>query len=64
MSDIEHDYTDEIVCPYCGAIHGDSWEYFRDGNDDAEIKCQSCGKDFAATMDISVSYSTERKEEK
>jgi DNA-directed RNA polymerase subunit RPC12/RpoP len=52
---VEHEYTKEIVCPYCGYEQGDSWEY--DGECD-ELECAECGKKFHYSRDISVSYST------
>ena len=59
MSKIEHEYTFEIVCPYCGYEHGDSWEQ---SGDDGDIDCDECGKEFTYNRDIEVSYSTEKKE--
>lgn len=57
MSDnIHHEYTNEIVCPYCGEEHGDSWER----NDEGMDICQNCGKEFAYSRIITVEYSTEK----
>jgi len=59
---IDHEYTRNIVCPYCGHEDEDSWEYnMRDG-DEEEIICDVCWGIFRATCDVSVTYSTERKE--
>ena len=55
--EIEHKYTDEIVCPFCGYEHGDSWER-RD--DEGIIECDGCKKPFLFSRDVSVSYSTEQ----
>jgi hypothetical protein len=27
MTDIDHEFTEDIVCPHCGHVHGDSWEW-------------------------------------
>ena len=49
------DYTDEVVCPYCGYEHQDSYEY-----EDGEIDCQRCDNKFNLTKEVSVSYTTEK----
>jgi uncharacterized Zn-finger protein len=59
MSDINHTYTVEITCPWCGEVHRDSWERDDEGEDD----CQECGKTFEWTRNITVEYSTSKKEE-
>jgi hypothetical protein len=57
---INHDYTDEIVCPYCGHVDCDSWE-FLDGNEgDSVSDCGKCGKTFHCSRHISITYSTRR----
>jgi uncharacterized Zn-finger protein len=53
---IDHEYTDEIVCPYCGAEFSDSWEF----KDDDSPECEECGKKFISRRDISVSYTTKK----
>ena len=60
--DIDHDGTDEIVCPWCGCEHDSSWEFFEGNRESAEVDCDECGKTFCATRDFSVTYSTKRKE--
>ena len=52
---VEHEYTEEIVCPYCGYKYSDSWEYDNEGG---ELECYECGKTFNYSKDVSVSYST------
>lgn len=59
MSDIDHEYTPEIVCPYCGYEHGDSSEVCADNGD---YDCHECGETFFYTRNITIYYSTERKE--
>ena len=57
---IEHEYTDEIVCPYCGNEFSDSWE-LGDGEDIGELECDECNKKFTAYRNLSKpTYSTEK----
>lgn len=56
---IEHEYTQEIICPWCGYEHGDSWEHLRDSDDN--FQCNDCDKYFSYERDIEVTYSTQRK---
>ncbi len=61
MSDIEHEYTGEVVCPYCGYEHGDSWEYgMEHDGDSTEIECCDCDKKFNATLSVEYNYSTSK----
>jgi DNA-directed RNA polymerase subunit RPC12/RpoP len=53
---IDHEYTNEIVCPYCGAEFSDSLEF----GDDDYPECEECGKKFISRRDISVSYITKK----
>lgn len=55
--EIDHEYTDEIVCPYCGHEQSDSWEL---KHNEGEDFCGSCEKKFTYIRDISVSYSTKQ----
>lgn len=52
--------TDEVVCPHCGHVHSDSYEWIRDSgnNNEAEVDCCDCGKTFFMEWDWSVSYTT------
>jgi transcription elongation factor Elf1 len=54
---IDHEYTDNIVCPYCGHEHIDSWEY--DCND-AEAYCGGCGEEFSYERIIQINYTTRK----
>ena len=56
-SEIDCWNTDEIVCPYCGAVHGDSWEFGK-GEDIGEMNCDYCGREFIATRNIETTYSS------
>lgn len=59
---IDHEYTNEIVCPYCGYEHPDSWEVnFGPGMEgDTVRECAECGETFTATRMVRVEYSTSK----
>jgi len=56
MEEIDHEYTDEVVCPYCAYIHQDSWETPNFG----EMDCENCHKKFEHERDVSISYITRK----
>ena len=56
MSEINHEFTDEIVCPYCGNECRNSWEF----SDEDRYECDECGKEFFHTRNVSIDYSTEK----
>lgn len=58
MKKIEHEYTQEIVCPYCGCELGDSWEQ----NDDGNIDCDNCGEEYHYERIIDITYITTKIE--
>ena len=49
------DYTSEIICPWCGYVHSDCFEW-----DDGENECHDCGRKFDVTRNAEITYSTER----
>jgi transcription elongation factor Elf1 len=57
---IDHEYTDEIVCPFCGCEFIDSWEYSNGDEDIGLLECGNCGKEFYATRRIDITYSTKK----
>jgi hypothetical protein len=57
MDEINHEYTEEIVCPWCGYEFSDSWEW--SDYDDNE-KCPKCNKSFSYERIVSCEYSTKR----
>jgi len=59
--DFPHDYTDEIVCAYCGYEFTDSWE-FNDTQDEQHVECCECGKEFFLYVNITVNYTTRKKQ--
>jgi DNA-directed RNA polymerase subunit RPC12/RpoP len=60
--DFPHEYTDEIVCPYCGYEFTDSWEY-SDTQDEQKVDCHDCGEEFLLYMHLTVDYSTYKKKQ-
>ena len=52
---IEHDYTDEIICPWCGYSDSDSWEVV-----DGLWECENCEKSFYVGRNVEVTYSTQK----
>lgn len=66
MSDLfprSTEYAPDVICPYCGEIQGDVWEYNLKDDVSKDIDCQECGKEFEVIASYSVSYSTFPKKE-
>jgi len=60
--EIDHTYTNEIVCPWCGYALISSWEIAMD-TDDGDLgilECPACEKEYDATRNILISYSTKK----
>ena len=53
---IDHEYTREPVCPYCGKEQMDSFEMPEDGS----TECGECGKGFTFTSYISRTFTTKK----
>lgn len=51
-------YTEEIICPYCGYVERDSWEY---DQKDEEYECGECGEISNLGVSIWIKYSTWEK---
>lgn len=60
--EIDSEYTDEIVCPYCGYEFSDSFECNISEDEENIIECEECGKEFYAIKNISISYSSFKPE--
>ena len=58
--EIDHECTNEIVCPYCGNEFSDSWEYSSSDEQIGLIECGECEKSFYANRNITITYSTEK----
>jgi hypothetical protein len=65
---VDHKDTDFIVCPHCGHVHQDSWEWESkcDCGRDCKGECESCGKKFIWSWheETTYSYSTRKIVEK
>lgn len=59
--EFDTDLTDEIVCPECGHEESDSWEY-GDLESSGRVTCGRCSREFWATRNVSITYSTETVE--
>lgn len=56
---IEHKYTDEVVCPWCGYKQSESYELFESHYDETtDTECHECAKPFMAEKIVTVEYST------
>jgi predicted nucleic acid-binding Zn ribbon protein len=53
---INHEYTGDVVCPWCGDIKDNSHEMF----DNFEEDCDNCGKKFRGHRETIVEYCTEK----
>ena len=55
MKDIDHEYTDNAVCPNCGGEDNNSWEL----DEDFESECpHGCGAVYCGTRIITAVYTT------
>lgn len=53
--EIDHEYTSNIVCPYCGHEYQDSWETEEDYGTQ---ECGECDKKFSYSRNVTVEYTT------
>jgi len=60
MTEIDHEFTREVVCPWCGYEHNDSWDRSMSDGDCNEDDCGKCGKPFTVSCIVTVEYSTEK----
>lgn len=51
------EYTDEIICPHCGAEKEDE-EIFDGLEGEEEVTCDRCGEEFVVSRTATFSYST------
>lgn len=54
---IDHEETDEVICPYCGYAHSDSWGY----PNEIDVECSGCGKEFEMVRNVYCDYSSFKK---
>ena len=55
---IDHEYTEKIVCPYCGHKFINSFEY---SESEEDVPCQSCDKKFDLSVDVEIYYTTSKR---
>lgn len=53
MDDIDCDFTDSVICPWCGKDQGND-----EAHNSCDTDCDDCGKPYHREVDYSVSYST------
>jgi DNA-directed RNA polymerase subunit RPC12/RpoP len=61
MEEIDHQGTDEVICPHCGASQGDDIHYWQLQDMGT---CDECGRSFSVSVEYEYSYYTEKEEEK
>ena len=66
VGDIDHKYTENIVCPYCGYEDTDSFEWERDAIEvnNVAVECDECGKKFKCSRQFEITYTTRKHEVK
>ena len=61
--EIETQYQQNIVCPYCGYADKDSWEVeFENLEGTTEQECGNCEKTFIVTKQAEITYSSNKTE--
>jgi DNA-directed RNA polymerase subunit RPC12/RpoP len=53
---IKHEYTGDVVCPWCGDVKINSSEF----HDHFEEDCEVCGKKFQGHREVIVEYCTKK----
>ena len=56
---LDHEFTPDIVCPYCGKIYTNSGEVDPGDEDLGDIECMECWNIFPTERNIIITYSTE-----
>lgn len=54
--EIDHELTDDPVCPGCGAVVTDAWEL---NQYEEEWECENCERHFSIERIVTVEYSTQ-----
>ena len=58
-TDKDTEYREKIVCPYCGYVDNYPYEY---AEEEGYSICDNCDEEFEYKVDITVKYSTYKKE--
>ena len=56
------EYTNDMLCPFCGDIQDDVWE-MTNGKEDGSTDCQHCGNEFQWQEFTTTTYTTRAKEQ-
>ena len=56
-NEIDHRYTQNIVCPWCGSANPDSWEVQAN---EGEETCPDCKNLFTYARETTVTYCTSK----
>ncbi len=57
-------YEEDLICPYCGHKHSDSFEFYGEDETEMEMECHDCGKEFIYHTNIEYSLSSYKKDVK
>jgi len=55
-NEIDHEFTENIVCPHCGHEFMDCFEFPNTGTDE----CSECGGEFEYEREVIVTYNTSK----
>lgn len=58
MSEFATEHQDDPVCPHCGHIQRDAWEWDFHGDETLEHECGKCCTVFTVRRHVSISYSS------
>ena len=62
MKKINCEYTDDVICPYCGHVQMDSWELIPDHEECSETDCGECGEAFEYCVHKSITFTSFKKD--
>lgn len=57
MKEIDHEYTDNLICPYCGYEDQDSWELSESSDN---YTCGDCSKNFTYNSSVSRTFTSQK----
>ena len=63
MSHIITQGTDSPVCPFCGYVHKDSWEWSDSYDNGDDRQCDSCDMWFYVVRQVHISWRTVKSHE-
>lgn len=59
--EIDTEWTENIICPYCWYEDINSWEYDL-SEKYSNIECWNCEKEFLASIELKITYFSKIKE--